>query len=508
MANTNKQDLKQLFSQEMLNLYKKISKEVKYKSSALLTQIQKYGGYEAALKYVSTDSNTIDFGMLWEAQRLDLSIEALLIKDKYVDIVPEDVRNFCDSRLKKYNYAPNIIEEHPAPKKTEILATPIKAEESLQTTQPEKEKEHKIYNEQALISTEQWSELFINQKIFTPKNQDLLIRMYLAGGNSIKRNDLMQEDGYPGTYPYKEVIMALGKRIKTQIKVDVPQSETGDKLWWNIIFVGWFEDNKAFEWSIAPRLYEAIDSLISTNQLDISNIEISMNTDEIKQRTKIETKEDDMTKKVLEAPQQEDKKCQSKHEIGTIDNVILQEVEKPTEEKETVSEPVEKSWKNNSDLDEEERLDAFLDDLFADDDDPVDEEPSYAELAEIEKMLNSPYSPIVEPAVPYQQPVATPIQDDEKLKETLAKWEQLKSECLDYYGASCEICGIDFGYTYGEQFENLIGVRNLKSDKEEWDNLDVDPEKDLVPMCSNCSCVMKSKTPPYTLDEMKKIYNK
>ena len=86
-------------------------------------------------------------------------------------------------------------------------------------------------------------------------------------------------------------------------------------------------------------------------------------------------------------------------------------------------------------------------------------------------------------------------------------WAALKTECLDYYGPVCDLCGFDFGYTYGEAFENFIKVHVIKPYSDETLHT-LDPHKDLVPICCNCDAVIHSKIPAYSIDEVKEMLAK
>ena len=111
MTELSTDQLKKSFHQEMINLYKKVIKSIKYKPTRLMDYINKYGGYEAAVKYISTESNVQDFAVLWEKERLDLSVEALIASENYRSLFQEEIVAFCDRKLKEYSYAPNKIEE-------------------------------------------------------------------------------------------------------------------------------------------------------------------------------------------------------------------------------------------------------------------------------------------------------------------------------------------------------------------------------------------------------------
>ena len=82
-----------------------------------------------------------------------------------------------------------------------------------------------------------------------------------------------------------------------------------------------------------------------------------------------------------------------------------------------------------------------------------------------------------------------------------------RERCLAAHGASCSICGFDFGKTYGEQFSGKIEVHHvvpLSTIRKEYV---VDPEKDLIPVCPNCHFVFHSKPGggTYTVEEMRAL---
>ena len=79
-----------------------------------------------------------------------------------------------------------------------------------------------------------------------------------------------------------------------------------------------------------------------------------------------------------------------------------------------------------------------------------------------------------------------------------------RSRCIAYYGTACQICGFDFGKTYGEEFAGRIEVHHRKPLYEIKENYVVDPIKDLIPVCPNCHLVLHSrKDGVYTVEEVK-----
>ena len=82
-----------------------------------------------------------------------------------------------------------------------------------------------------------------------------------------------------------------------------------------------------------------------------------------------------------------------------------------------------------------------------------------------------------------------------------------KTACLEYYGTKCRICGFEFAQKYGEQFKNKIHVHHVKPISTIKSEYQLDPIKDLIPVCPNCHMILhsKGKNEVYTIEEVKKM---
>jgi 5-methylcytosine-specific restriction protein A len=80
-----------------------------------------------------------------------------------------------------------------------------------------------------------------------------------------------------------------------------------------------------------------------------------------------------------------------------------------------------------------------------------------------------------------------------------------RARCLERYGYKCIICGFDFERIYGEIGKGIIHVHHIKKISEISGEHEIDPEKELVPVCPNCHTVIHSKKEMYTIEEMKEI---
>jgi len=479
MTELSTEQLKKSFHQEMINLYKKIIKIIKYKPTRLMDFINKYGGYEAAVKYISTESNVQDFAVLWEKERLDLSVEALITAEAYRSLFQEEIVAFCDRKLKEYSYAPNKIEEVEEPvgyfdEDEKIDLKELLKQKELYLPKVAK-KDYPIYNQAISITCENWKEIVTNTKIVTPNNLDLLLRIY-AIGDAVGPKELAKEEGYSNTYPYKEVIMALGKRIKAYLKIDVPVGEDGKPLWWHILFNGGLKDNSDFEWSLKKDLRKAFNELID---------EGIIHKIEVQSQKEMQSIEEEVIVKVSEEPKIAHATSENKQdELSAFDRLFASIM--------ASSEPVKSESVKNEESTKEESSSSTIQssEIYAKDEEEVISEDGKLNSVEmLPEVVNETYE--------YTQPS----------KETLDidYIEKIKKECIDYYGAICDICGFDFGYTYGETYEQYIDVHNQKSAEGEEISPTTHPIEDLIPICYNCHHVIHSTTPAIPVDEMRKM---
>lgn len=75
--------------------------------------------------------------------------------------------------------------------------------------------------------------------------------------------------------------------------------------------------------------------------------------------------------------------------------------------------------------------------------------------------------------------------------------------CLDHYGRSCQACGMNYEDKYGAMGADLIHVHHVVPLAEIGADYQVDPIRDLVPLCASCHHVSHRRSPPYTLAEIR-----
>ena len=104
--------------------------------------------------------------------------------------------------------------------------------------------------------------------------------------------------------------------------------------------------------------------------------------------------------------------------------------------------------------------------------------------------------------------------DEEILTEGLMKSVTVNSyernpkarqKCIDHWGTVCKICEFDFQDNYGEIGKGFIHVHHIIPISEIGEEYEIDPIRDLIPVCPNCHSIIHRVNPPLGVDELKKI---
>ncbi len=80
-----------------------------------------------------------------------------------------------------------------------------------------------------------------------------------------------------------------------------------------------------------------------------------------------------------------------------------------------------------------------------------------------------------------------------------------REECINKFGYLCSVCGFDFVKKYGELGKNFIHVHHIKPLSEIDQTYQVDPYKDLRPVCPNCHAMLHRKVPAFSIEEIQNM---
>jgi 5-methylcytosine-specific restriction endonuclease McrA len=91
----------------------------------------------------------------------------------------------------------------------------------------------------------------------------------------------------------------------------------------------------------------------------------------------------------------------------------------------------------------------------------------------------------------------SPPQFAKRLTMVVNRYErdpQKRIQCLEHYGYNCQICGFSFEKTYGEIGKQFCHVHHIEPLSEiGGENKNLDPIKDLIPVCANCHEMLHRK---------------
>lgn len=94
--------MEQGFHRAMARIYEEAKKEG-YTASYFLRMLSEHGGVETARRLVNANTPSEGFTRLWMMKRLDLSVEALVLKPEWKSLFNDDERNRARNRLAKYD---------------------------------------------------------------------------------------------------------------------------------------------------------------------------------------------------------------------------------------------------------------------------------------------------------------------------------------------------------------------------------------------------------------------
>lgn len=80
-----------------------------------------------------------------------------------------------------------------------------------------------------------------------------------------------------------------------------------------------------------------------------------------------------------------------------------------------------------------------------------------------------------------------------------------RMRCIRVYGARCWVCEMNFESVYGEIGAGFIVVHHVTPVSKMGAGYQVDPAKDLVPLCANCHSMVHRRNPPYSPSELRQI---
>jgi len=104
MADKGQAYLEDQFHQDMVGIYETAKKELHYNAAYFIQMVVEYGGVKTAQKLLASAEPSSGFTVLWEHQRLDLSVEALVLRPDYFPLFTDQEREIAQTRLVEYGF--------------------------------------------------------------------------------------------------------------------------------------------------------------------------------------------------------------------------------------------------------------------------------------------------------------------------------------------------------------------------------------------------------------------
>jgi 5-methylcytosine-specific restriction enzyme A len=83
-----------------------------------------------------------------------------------------------------------------------------------------------------------------------------------------------------------------------------------------------------------------------------------------------------------------------------------------------------------------------------------------------------------------------------------------RAACISHHGVRCRVCDVDLGERFGKLAKGFIHVHHVVPIATIGREYEVDPLKDLVPVCPTCHAVLHLRAPPLLVDEARELLKK
>ena len=92
------------FHEAMVELYLRAKREIGYTARYFIDMVSNEGGLETARYLLDTKEPSDGYVVLWEHGRLDLSVEAEVLRPRWHDLFTEEQRGVAIRRLREYGF--------------------------------------------------------------------------------------------------------------------------------------------------------------------------------------------------------------------------------------------------------------------------------------------------------------------------------------------------------------------------------------------------------------------
>ena len=100
-------DLESAFHGRMQQIYEQAKTECDYSATRFLQMVNAEGGLQAAKKLLSAGGYSEGLTRLWEEKRLDISMEATILREPWCELFTDDELSIAKTKLQELGYSSN-----------------------------------------------------------------------------------------------------------------------------------------------------------------------------------------------------------------------------------------------------------------------------------------------------------------------------------------------------------------------------------------------------------------
>lgn len=97
-------EVERRFHQAMIAIYETAKRDLGYNAVRFLQMISEQGGLGTARQLLRSNAPSEGFTTLWERGRLDLTVEAHILRDEFAPIFTDEDREQARARLEEYGW--------------------------------------------------------------------------------------------------------------------------------------------------------------------------------------------------------------------------------------------------------------------------------------------------------------------------------------------------------------------------------------------------------------------
>jgi hypothetical protein len=94
--------LEKEFQLALIRGYQRAKRELNYNASIYISMISQHGGVGAVRRLITSPAVSSGFTTLWEKGRLDLTVEAFILQERWYPLFTDEERDIARARLAEY----------------------------------------------------------------------------------------------------------------------------------------------------------------------------------------------------------------------------------------------------------------------------------------------------------------------------------------------------------------------------------------------------------------------